>query len=289
MLNRQIVVGADDTVSSGAAVDWAAREAQRRRVPLRIVHAFDQDRQDPRLKAGVEHTGVARQLAEAVAATAFDRARQIAPDITIETDVVVGPAVPRLLEASSGAELLVVGNRGQGGFAGLLLGSVSRRVANHAPCPVVVVRGRRGSPNGPIAAGVDHSATADLVLQTAFTAASEIGCPLVVTRSYVPALPLVLSPPAPRTLCLPEQDEAEGARLEARLAPWRTRYPDVPIEEVISHESAASALVEASRHARLVVIGSRGHGLITGGLLGSTGLQLLHHAECPVLIVRQTG
>ncbi|MCM4084398.1 universal stress protein [Paractinoplanes hotanensis] len=286
MVNRQIIVGTDGAGTSGAAVDWAAHEAQRRRVPLRIFHAFDWDWGEHRLDAGVEETEAARLLAETVVVSAFDRAREVAPDITIETDMLIGPAVPRLLEVSRGAELLVVGNRGRGGFAGLLLGSVSQRVATHALCPVVVVRGRHSVTGGPIAAGVDHSRAADLVLQNAFTAASEQGCSLAVIRAYEPVIPLSLSPAASRTVAIPSQDEAEQARLEARLAPWRAKYPEVPVDEVISHESAASALVKASHQARLVVVGSRGRGLITGGLLGSTGLQLLHHAECPVHIAR---
>ncbi|WP_127507747.1 universal stress protein [Actinoplanes solisilvae] len=282
MVTRQIVVGADDAAASRAAVDWAAHEARRRRVLLRIVHTFDWDWREQ--TAGADD---ARRRAEAVAVAAFDRAREIAPGIIIETDTVIGPAVPRLLEASHDAELLVVGNRGRGGFIGLLLGSVSRRVASHALCPVVVVRGRPDIPGGPIAAGVDHTPTADLVLQTAFTAASEQACPVVVVRAYAPVVPLTTMPVPPRVAILPEQDDAERARLEARLAPWRAKYPELEVDEVISQGSAAAALVEVSRSARLVVIGSRGRSPISGGLLGSTGLQLLHHAECPVHIARQ--
>ncbi|MBM2616392.1 universal stress protein [Actinoplanes sp. LDG1-06] len=289
MVNRQIVVGTDGAGTSAAAVDWSAHEAQRRRVPLRIVHAFHPQWGDLPSGATAGSDDAGRQIAEVVAANAFDRAREVAPDISIETDTVTGPAVPRLLEVSRGAELLVVGNRGRGGFAGLLLGSVSRRVATQALCPVVVVRGRRTAAGGPIVAGVDHSPDADLVLQPAFAAASDQGCPIVVVRAYEPMIPLSLSPAVPRRVDIPAQDDAERSRLEARLAPWRAKYPELSVREVISHESAAAALVQASRDARLVVIGSHGHGLITGGLIGSTGLQLLHHAACPVQIARRPG
>jgi nucleotide-binding universal stress UspA family protein len=167
-----------------------------------------------------------------------------------------------------------------------MLGSVSRRVATHARCPVVVVRGRDDA-EGPVAAGVDDSPAADLVLDAAFTQASAYGCGVVVVRSYLPAVPLWLREAA-TDIDTPDQDAGERARLDQQLAPWRAKYPDVPVEVVLTHTSPAGALVEASRRARLVVVGSRGHGVVAGTLLGSAGLQLLHHAECPVYIARPT-
>ncbi|MBM2620627.1 universal stress protein [Actinoplanes sp. LDG1-06] len=286
MRTRAIVVGTDGTEPSTVAVDWAAHEAARRRRPLRIVYAFDWDWQEARYSAGNEYVDVARKLAEAVVAAAWDRAREIAPDVTIETSTLIGQATPRLLEAAREAELLVLGSRGRGGFAGLLLGSVSQRVATHAACPVVVVRGHAATAGGPIAVGMDDSPSADLVMDTAFTAATEQNCPLTIVRSYLPVIPLWLSDVAPPTVDTPEQDAAERERLEEQLAPWTAKYPDVPITTVVTHESAGFALERASRHARLVIVGHRGHGLLAGAFLGSTTLQLLHHAACPVHVVR---
>jgi len=74
--------------------------------------------------------------------------------------------------------------------------------------------------------------------------------------------------------------------VEELLAPWREKFPAVPVEVLVSHAGAASVLVEFSHRAQLVVVGSHGHGVVAGTLLGSTGQQLLHHANCPVLIVR---
>ena len=132
----------------------------------------------------------------------------------------------------------MVGSRGRGGFASLLLGSVSQRVATHAPCPVVVVRGREDVADGPVAVGVDDSAA------------------------------------------------AEHARLEELLSPWRLKFPEVPVEVLVSHDSPAAVLNGVSHGAQLVIVGSRGHGTVAGALLGSAGLQLLHHADCPVWIAR---
>ncbi|GAA3337459.1 universal stress protein [Amorphoplanes nipponensis] len=286
MSTAAVAVGTDGTEYSNAAVDWAAHEAQRRRRPLRIVHAFDWDRQQTRSPAGAEYADRARTFAEGIVATALDRARALAPDIAIRTDVLVGHAVPRLLEAAQDADRLVLGSRGRGGFAGLLLGSVSQRVATHAPGPVVVVRGRGGPAGGPIVAGVDDSPAADLVLDAAFTAAAEQQCPVTVVRAYLPVIPLWLVDVPAAAVETPEQDAQERAQLEEQLVPWRARFPAVPVGTVLTHEGASLALVEASRQARLIVVGSRGHGALAGALLGSASLQLLHHAACPVLITR---
>jgi nucleotide-binding universal stress UspA family protein len=286
MTAKTIIVGADGTDSSNIAVDWAAHEAHRRRLPLRIVHAFDWEWQGARYNVGREFIEIARKSAQTVVTAARNRAHAIAPDIAIETEAVIGHAAPRLLELSRDAELLVLGNRGRGGFAGLLLGSVSQRVATHASCPVVVVRGQAVATDGPIAAGVDDSPAADLALGTAFTAADEQHCPLTAVRTYLPVIPLWLSGVSPSTVDTPEQDADEQKRLEEQLAPWRAKFPEVPVETVVTHKSAAFALEQASRRARLVVVGHRGHGLLAGALLGSTTLQLLHHAACPVFVAR---
>ncbi|WP_354264017.1 universal stress protein [Paractinoplanes tereljensis] len=169
----------------------------------------------------------------------------------------------------------------------MLLGSVSQRLATHATCPVVVVRGESGSDGRPVTAGVDDSPSAEAVLTEAFEAARSRGVPVGIVHSYLPPIPLWLTPAVnPGDVATPETDAYERDRLEERLAPWRGKYRDVPVEVVVTHESIAAALVEASRRAQLVVVGSRGHGAVTGALLGSTGLQLLHHAHCPVLISR---
>nr|BFE71894.1 hypothetical protein GCM10020092_051950 [Actinoplanes digitatis] len=152
----------------------------------------------------------------------------------------------------------------------MLLGSVSQRVATHAACPVVVVRGRGDAAEGPVVAGVDDSPAADGVLETAFDAAARRGSGLSVVRSYLPVIPLWLAADVrPADVDMPETDAEERARLDEQLAPWRAKHPEVPVEVLLTHEGAAAALVKASAGAQLVVVGSHGHGGITGTLLGS--------------------
>jgi nucleotide-binding universal stress UspA family protein len=298
MRTRAITVATDGTDSSKAVVEWAAREAQRRQLPLRIVHVYDWEPDDAAADIGGEYLDIARSLADAVSASAVDQARAVAPTLEIDRETLIGRVTARLLTESEGAELLVLGSRGRGGFAGLRLGSVSRRVATHAACPVVVVHGDvppegpvegsvDGSVDGPVAVGVDDSAGADHVLEVAFAEAAAHECALAVVRSYLPALPLWLADDVRADdVDTPEQDEVERARLAELLAPWREKYPEVPVEVVLTHAGPAAALVGVSSRARMVIVGSRGRGVLTGALLGSTGLQLLHHASCPVYLVR---
>lgn len=286
MRTKEILVGTDGTAASHAAVQWAAREAQRRSLPLRIVHAFDWQWEAARYDAGTEYIDVARQLADAVVAAARVEAKAVAPSVLIELDTLIGNPAPLLLAAAEHAELLVVGSRGRGGFASLLLGSVSQRVATHAPCPVVVVRGRGDVGEGAVAVGVDDSPAADHVLATAFEAAASRDTSLAVIRTYLPATPLWMGDVPAVVVHTPQEDAAEHERLEELLAPWRQKFPQVPVEVMVSHDSPAAVLVGVSHGAQLVVVGSRGHGTIAGALLGSTGAQLLHHADCPVLIAR---
>ncbi|GIE29723.1 universal stress protein [Actinoplanes italicus] len=283
-----IVVAVDGTDPGMTAVRWAALEAQRSNRNLVIVHVLDWDWATARYESGGQQFALAKQLAESLTARAAHDARNAAPPIEIGTDVLIGNPVAQLVVVSEQADLLVVGNRGSGGFTGLGLGSVSQRVATHAHCPVVVIRGRAGA-DGPVAVGVDDADTADEVLEIAFTAARERGASLIAIRSYLPVLPLYYDRFPPAEITAPEQDATERARFHEKLAPWRVKYPGVPVEALLSHGSAASVLNGVSHTAQLIVVGSRGHGVLAGTLLGSTGLQLLHHADCPVLIVRPHG
>jgi nucleotide-binding universal stress UspA family protein len=285
MRTTAIVVGTDGTASK-AAVAWAAHEAQRRHLPLRILHAYDWDRDDSRNDIGNEYVDLARELAQAVTSAARGQALETAPDVDVAADFVIGPATERLLEAAESADLMVLGSRGRGGLADLL-GSVSRRVATHARCPVVVVRDGDGTADGPVVAGVDDSPAADTVLRAAFEAAADRSVGLIVVRSHLPVIPLwpstMVADVDPRG-----QDVAEQARLDELLEPWRAKYPDVPAGTVLTREGAAAALVAASRTAQLVIVGSRGRGVVAGALRGSVGLHLLHHAHCPVYLARQS-
>lgn len=302
MITPAIVVAVDGTEPSLAAVRWAAREARDSDRPLRILHILDWNwapgrfdysgqRFDAPARYGVdgERFDTARRMADGITGRAAAEAREVAPGITVDTDVIIGNPAGQLVVSSEQADLMVLGSRGRGGFASLALGSVSQRVAAHAHCPVAVIRGRADAVTGPVAAGIDDSPSSARVLEVAFTAARDRGAPLTVIRSYLPVQPLYYDRYPPADVTSAEQDEEERARLGEQLAPWRAKYPEVTVEALLSHDTAAAVLAGVSHTARLVIVGSHGHGVLAGTLVGSTGLQLLHHADCPVLIVRPYG
>jgi nucleotide-binding universal stress UspA family protein len=137
-----IVVGTAGAESGSPVVEWAAREALLRHKPLRIVHVIEWNRDEAREAGGSTYVERVWSASTAMTNAAARRARDVAPGLAVTVDTLVGDPADRLLEAARDADLLVVGYRGRGGFAGLRLGSVGRRVATHATCPVVVVRGR---------------------------------------------------------------------------------------------------------------------------------------------------
>ncbi|GAA2714760.1 universal stress protein [Actinoplanes palleronii] len=274
MRTSAIVVATDGAESGTTAVRWAAGEARRRQQPLRVVHVLDWDWSTARYDFGGGTFETARRLAETVVAVAGREAREAAPGVEVTTDVLIGNPTAQLLADSDHTELLVLGTRGKGGFAGLRLGSVSQRIATHARCPVAVIRSQEpGAERGPVVAGVDDSPGADAVLEAAFAAAHDRHTALTVIRCR------------PRTTS--ELQDTARADLMTHVAPWREKFPDVPVGVLLSPDGAAATLVAASRDAGLVVVGSRGAGLIAGTLLGGTSLQLLQHAESPILIVRR--
>ena len=286
METREIVVGTDGSGWSATAVRWAALEARRRNAPLRIVHAFDWHRQPARYGGAGETRAVAESEAESIVNIAVVQAKEAAPDLTIRPDVTVGAPATALLDAAENAALLVVGNRGRGGFGSLMLGSVGQRVVTHATCPVVVVRGARQTFDGPIVVGADGSASSNDAVGLAFQLAADHDHPLVAVRTYEPPSPPWGGKVQPVVYDVKERDTAEHEALTASLAPWRAKFPDVSVEEIVAHGPASSVLVGVSHTSQLVVVGSRGHGSFTGTVLGSVGLQLVHHAECPVLVNR---
>ena len=293
-----IVVGVDGSRASLHALDWAAREAAARHRPLRIVHAFQWPLTNELMgppavgppDAGLQHA------AERVLAAAADRARAAAPTLAVSTDLSAEMPAAALIEASHDADLLVVGNRGLGGFTGLLLGSVGVQTAAHAACPVIVIRdndshsddghGRTGAgpAAGQIVVGVDDSDLSSLAVDFAFTHAALHGMGVVAVHAS-PRTPFA-APGGSRDAGSDARHEILARILAEALAGYRDKYPDVPVQERLVHGRPAAALVAESAGAALTVLGSRGRGGFTGLLLGSTSQSVLHHASSPVAIVR---
>jgi nucleotide-binding universal stress UspA family protein len=288
---RAVVAGVDGSECGLQAVRWAAAEALQRQLPLRLVaaHAWPSGGLvgDPGL--GVDYRAVLRDVVLGHLATAAADAQQVAPELEIEQVEVTGYPVPVLLRESAHAEIVVLGDRGLGGFTGLLIGSVAVEVTAHASCPVIVVRGsepdRTGPRPEPVVVGVDGSPTSEAATAFAFEAASLRRVPLVAVHVWRDVLVDATMAPL---LDWDVIDSDEREVLAERLAGWTEKYPDVPVRRLVARDRPARALVEESGRAQLVVVGSRGRGGFHGLLLGSVSQALLHHARCPVAVVRSS-
>jgi nucleotide-binding universal stress UspA family protein len=284
---QPVVVGVDESAST-AALRWAVDEARRRGAPLRIVHALDQSHTEAFIAANPVFVADERRAAEQVLETAVGLAREWAPDLDVRPVLEVGPSAVVLLGQVPSTDLVVVGCRGRGGFAGLLLGSTSLNVAMHASGVVVVVRpvpdGSSTAPSaGRVVVGVDGSPSSACALRFAFTRARRRGLGLTAVRAWrSPAV--YVDVPSSRVWELAEKEEQ--AQLSDDLAAWREQYPEVDVVERTPMRNAGAALAEESAGAELLVVGSRGRGGLAGLVLGSVSHAALHHARCPVAVVR---
>ena len=288
--NEHVVVGVDGSAPSLAALRWAAGEARLRGRPLHVIHCFvwpsfaagygliPDDWFDPRPRVEAQ-----RLMAEWI-----EQARAMAGGVLVTGVVVDGPAAPVLIEESREAATVVVGTRGTGGFAGLLLGSVATQVATHAHGPVVVVRpdfDPQTASGQRVVVGVDGSDAADVAAGYAFAIAAERSVELVAVRAWNPPKPPWRIDVRPLVMDVDEIATAEMGLLRSSLARWEAAYPHVRVEQCLVAEHAANALVSASQGAQLLVVGSRGRGGLLGRLLGSVSLRVLHHADCAVAVV----
>jgi nucleotide-binding universal stress UspA family protein len=139
-----IVVGVDGSTCAHAALETAAREAALRGAGLRVVCVWEVP---PTVFAGgfapaLDQTALEsfREQAELVVQEAVAAVRRLQPNVPCQGEAMEGQPAELLVQEAHDASLIVVGNRGRGGFASLLLGSVSQQVVHHAPCPVLVVR-----------------------------------------------------------------------------------------------------------------------------------------------------
>jgi nucleotide-binding universal stress UspA family protein len=287
-----VVVGVDGSWSALKAVRWAAKEAARRDAPLRLVHVCHlapvrhprQVPPPPEYQAAILEEG-RYWLSEAV-----DAARRTEPGIAVTTDLRDGVAADVLVTESKTARLLVLGSRGLGGFASLLVGSVAVALSAHGHCPVVVMRSSsvddKWPEDGPVVVGVDGSELSDAALTFAFEAAAARDVPVVAVHTWQDVHMAGAWTLLPGTIDWDWLQSEEEDRLDERIAGWREKYPHVDVRTLVVRGRPAGTLLEQAAGAQLVVVGSRGHGAFTGMGLGSVSQTLLHHVECPVAVAR---
>jgi nucleotide-binding universal stress UspA family protein len=301
---RPIIAGVDGSHSSLAAAHYAAALARRHAAPLHLVYAYSLPYYDHGLSAGLDSYAFIddqpEAAGEAILAEIAEQLGKEFPDLVdVRTKTICANPAFALIEQSRTAGVTVVGSRGIGGFAEMLLGSVSAQVAAHGYGPVVVVRPpiadriiepgpeqRPGPPSllGPVLVGFDGSPAAGAALRFAAAEAAQRGVPLIVAHVYwsqvwsgerdLGADPSLLA------------EKKAWQLLQDAVVPVRARYPDLDVElRPIHSMNPGYSLVEASRDVALVVTGSRGHGGFTGLLLGSVSRNLVHHGHCCVAVV----
>jgi nucleotide-binding universal stress UspA family protein len=282
-----VLVGLDESVCSREALAWAAVDAAARKAPLTIATVVDLPRL-AEIPLSAELVGAAEQAAQRQVSAAVAKVRDVAGDVPVQGRVLSGDATAELLRLAAAADEVVVGSHGTGRFAQLLIGSVGGRVAEHAPCPAVVVRSRRAG--GSVVVGVDHSPHSDVALEYGFAYADRHGLPLVAVHVTPPDYVYPMTPyplPAYRAEEELARIRAEALRtVEDGLGTWTEKYPEVAARADVSVGGAAPKLVEATRTASLLVVGTRGHGGLAGMLLGSVSHAVLRHAHCPVVVAR---
>lgn len=285
-----IAVGVDGSPASRVAVDWAAREAELRGLPLTFIHVvphtvtqtWPRVPNPPELQAWYELKGRealrdAHQVAEAAT-----RERN---GVEINSHIVTGNAPATLIDLSKDAAMIVVGCRGLGAVARRLLGSVSSGVVHHAHCPVAVIHDEdplMPTPvKAPVVVGVDGSPASETATAIAFDEASRRGVDLIAVHAWsdfgVDELPGI-----ERSDVQQQADET----LAERLAGWQERYPDVTIRRIVALDRPARLLLEQSESAQLTVVGSHGRGGFAGMLLGSVSSTVAASARMPVVVAR---
>ncbi|MGW5919650.1 universal stress protein [Nocardia fluminea] len=283
-----VVVGADGSPGSIAAVRWAARTAADRGRALHIVHCTGPIAQGtPRSAYDAFVFATMQDLqhaAEKVIATAGDDAREAAPEVTVTTELTHGNPAKTLIAASAHAHLVVLGTTAGAG-AITHLGSTLLAVTSHAHGAVVVVRGpepdRR---SGPVVVGVDGSSVGESAVVAAFAEAALRGVDLVAVHAWSDLSRGEYGGSGYLSLPIDAFETGEAALLAERLAGWSERFPDVTVRREVEVFGARERLTEWSKTAQLVVVGSRGRGGFRGLLLGSTSNWLVQHAECPVMV-----
>lgn len=287
-MTRPITAGVDGTEESLAALAWAAREAVRRGLALRVVQAWRFQHHEA-IDAGDRNTqaGWVRDAVAEAARTVTARH----PGLDVTTDVLDGDAVETLVAAAGEAELLVLGSRGHGPVVGFLVGSVGQQVIAETTRPVVLVRA--GDEPAAEAGGreivvgqqgdLEDSAGA---LRFAFETAAARGATVRAVRAWTLPPVFAYSPGSLKLL-----DDAGGLEpyekkaLGEALRPWRERFPDVPVVEHVEMGSAGQVLLSVAARAQLMVVGRRAHRTAVGARIGSVAHGVLHHAGCPVAVV----
>ncbi|CCQ46068.1 universal stress family protein [Pseudarthrobacter siccitolerans] len=279
--SKTVVAGYDGSVEAAQAVRWAATQACRRNARLLLVHCslWPLVTTDLGPVPGVADSGLERS-AQITLEEGLAHARHAEPDLNIQTELPYGWPTAHLVKLSAGKELLVVGSRGLGGFMGLLVGSVSLELAATAACPVAVIRSN-DHPEGPVIVAVDESGSPTALEDACTMAASAQTSLTIIHVQHTPAGYRQVREPL-------DAHSAAQEVLQTALKTARSLAPAVSVQrKLLTDTSIPRAIIRASGSAQIIVVGTKGHGVVRG-TIGSTAHAVLHHSHGPVLVSRRT-
>ncbi|CAN7455602.1 universal stress protein [Knoellia sp. LjRoot47] len=282
---RPVVVGYDDSPEGEIALEWAVREAERLDRPLKVVVARGM------LWSTAPGFGPAapwpEDLDREVVVRAKQRVTELSTTVETVTESVVGTPAAVLVTAAEDAEMVVVGRHHHSLLGELVEGSTSAQVVAHARCPVVVVDRHAGaSTRAPIVVAVDGSSPNDAALAFAFDRATQLEAPVVAVHAWTLDVPDTFDTAWLRPEHIAELEQHHRSVLDEAVAPWAAKFPDVELRTVLRRNLPVEAVLEQSEGARLIVVGSRGHGGFVGLLVGSVSQGLLHRDRpCPLAVI----
>jgi nucleotide-binding universal stress UspA family protein len=277
-MGERVIVAIDGEAASSAALEWVLDRSRTVELEVRVTTVMELD-WAPAAPPG----DVYRETYERVLETALGRLREAQPSMQTTGELLFGNPLRKLVAASRGAELLVVGSKRTGAVAGFAYGTLPLRVAAHAHCVVVVVPAGWTPSAGVVVAGVDGFGTGNGALFFAAVEAERRGCELQIVHSWtVPRaldLDLRVSPP------LTSVREASEGVLQSAVTAVRESYPALQVTGRLEEGPAAQALVQAGESAQLVAVGTHGRGPVGGLILGSVSHDVLLNMPCPVAVV----
>jgi len=282
---RPVVVGVDGRTHTRNALDWAIDEAVRRRCGIQLVHGRSVPVQGPHIEPLM---AASDEVSRQVLHEAERRIHSVSPSTPVTTATGIGSPAMLLVDASKDAGVVVVGARGRGTVSSAFLGSTSVDVAARSHCPVVVVRELPATtaPASGVVVGSDGSPLSSTAIGEAFDEAHARQAPLTVVHAWLLDFDDTSLPAVDAKVLEDRMVHQSGALTAQAVADWSAKFPDVEVRLRVLNAHPVEALADLSREAELVVVGSRGRGGFRGLLLGSVSQGVLHHAHCPVMVVR---
>lgn len=284
-----VTVGLDGSPESFAAARWAADEAERRKLTLRLLHAWPLLVPEPtHIPAEMDQNYWAKRIVH----NARAELQAHHPGLSIVGNLVAADAQDALLQAASESEMIVLGSRGLEPVESYFLGDISMPVVARAERPVVLVRAetREAGPSptpgtaGDVVVALKLHGPCEDLLEFSFGTAAARGMRLRAVHGR--SVPLHAFVPWGVNHDVTHEIRQDAQQhLSKALRPWRGKFPHVEVADSVDFESPAKAVVRAAEGAGLLVVGRRKHRPALAPRLGPVAQAAIHHARCPVAVV----